>query len=128
MVVLVVANPQGQKHDATAVTARASTIYKAIKQGDLTLGIDTLGVGIDLQALLRHLRVLQEIQRHPYQMPLDLVQFLSDLLGWHERIVQMSLLELVVAREEGAVVIKRFDCVNLVSSKTDCRGARLHER
>ena len=43
-------------------------------------------------------------------MPLDLVQFLADLFGRHEGVVQVALLEFVVAREEGFVVVEGLDC------------------
>ena len=43
-------------------------------------------------------------------MPLDLIQFLADLLRGHERIVEMALLEFVVAGEESGIVIEGFDC------------------
>ena len=42
-------------------------------------------------------------------MPLNLVQFLPDLFGWHEWVVEMALLEFVVAGEEGSVVVEGFD-------------------
>ena len=71
--------------------------------------IDTLCVRIDLHARLRHLGVLQKVQRHPHQMPLDLVELLPDLPRGHERVVEVPLLELVVLREEGFVVGKGFD-------------------
>ena len=71
--------------------------------------VDTLSVRIDLHARLRHLGVLQKVQRHPHQMPLDLVELLPDLLRGHERVVEVPLLELVVFREERFVVGKGFD-------------------
>ncbi len=74
------------------------------------LGIDTLRIGVDLQALFCHGGIAQKVQRHPHQVTLDLIQLLPHLLGRHERIVQVALLELVVAREEGFVVVPRFDC------------------
>ena len=77
----------------------------------LYLSIDTLGISVNLQPLLRHLRVLEEIQRHPYQVPLDLIEFLPDFFGGHEGVVEMALLELVVPGEEGGVVVEGFDCL-----------------
>ena len=62
--------------------------------------------------LLGHGGVAQEIQWHPHQMALDLVEFLAHLLGRHERVVQVALLELVVPRQKGFVVVKGFDCVD----------------
>ena len=38
-----------------------------------SLGINTLRKLINLQPLLRHLCILQEIQRHPHKMPLNLI-------------------------------------------------------
>lgn len=43
-------------------------------------------------------------------MPPDLIQFLADLFGGHEGVVEVALLEFVVAREEGFVVVPIFDC------------------
>ena len=74
-----------------------------------SLRIDTLCVSIDLQPLLRHLGILQEVQRHPDQVPLDLVELLPDLVRGHERIVEMPLLEFVVFGQEGLVVGEGFD-------------------
>jgi hypothetical protein len=52
-----------------------------------------LGKLINLQALLRHLRILQEPQRHPYKMPLDLVQLLGNLLGRDELVKDVAGLD-----------------------------------
>lgn len=73
------------------------------------LGVDTLGVSIDLQALLRHFRILQKVQRHPHQMALDLVELLPNLLHRHERIVEVPLFELVVLRDKRLVIRECFD-------------------
>ena len=71
--------------------------------------IDTLSVSIDLQALLRHLGILQKVQRHPDQMPFNLVELLPDLLRRHKRIVEMPLLVILVFGEERFVVGEGFD-------------------
>ena len=73
------------------------------------LRIDTLGISINLQPLLRHLRIPQEIQRHPNQMPLDLIQFRTYLVGIHKGIMQMALFEFAVAGEKSGVVVEGFD-------------------
>ena len=44
-------------------------------------------------------------------MALDLVEFLPDFFGGHEGVVEMALLEFIVAGEEGGVVVEGFDCV-----------------
>ena len=54
--------------------------------------VDTLGVSIDRQTLFCHFCILQEAQRHPDQMSLDLIQISSDVLGRPVRIVQVTLL------------------------------------
>ena len=77
--------------------------------GLYALGVDTLRVSIDLQAFLRHLRILQKVQRHPDQMALDLVELLPDLLRRHERIVEMPLFELAVLRDKGLIIRECFD-------------------
>ncbi len=73
------------------------------------LSVDTLGISIDLHAFLRHLCIPQKIQRHPYEVTLDLVQFLANFFSRHEGIVKMTLLELVVLRQEGFVIVEGFD-------------------
>ncbi len=64
-------------------------------------------------------------------MPLDQIQFLADLLPRHERVVEMALLELVVSREEGFVVVEVFYCrkVRGVSGKAHSkrRGEKAEE-
>ena len=72
-------------------------------------GINTLSVSVDLQPFLRHLSILQKVQRHPNQMPFNLVELLSDLLRRHKRIVEMPLFVFIVFGEEGFVVGEGFD-------------------
>lgn len=72
-------------------------------------GVDTLRVRIDLQTFLRHLRVLQKVERHPNQMALDLIELLPDLLHRHERIVEVPLFELVVLRDKRLIIGEGFD-------------------
>lgn len=75
------------------------------------LRIDTLRVRIDRQPLLRHLRrILEEAQRHPDKMSLDLVQIASDVLIGHVWIVDVALLP-VAAGQEVLVVVERADVV-----------------
>ncbi len=73
------------------------------------LSVDTLSVRINLHTLLRHLGILQKVQRHPDEMALDLVEFLADLLRGHEGVVEVALLVFFVFREEGLVVGEGFD-------------------
>ena len=90
-------------------------IFRTPEPTLFALRIDTLSISIDLQTLLCHFRVLEEIQWHPYQMPLDLVEFLPDFFGGHEWVVEMALLEFVVAGEEGGVVVEGFDCIYVLA-------------
>ena len=73
------------------------------------LCVDTLRVRVDLQPFLGHLGVSEELEWHPDQMPLDLVQFLADFAGRHVGIVKVALLEFVMSGKEASVVCKRFD-------------------
>ena len=73
------------------------------------LRVDALRVRIDLEPLLRHLGVSEEVERHPDQMPLDLIQFLPYFSHRHVGVVEMSLLEFVMSWEEAGVVFKGFD-------------------
>ena len=72
------------------------------------LSIDTLRISINLQSLLRHRCILQEVQRHPHEMSLDEIEFLADFFARHEGVVEVALFELVVAGEEGFVVVEGF--------------------
>jgi hypothetical protein len=70
---------------------------------------DTLGKLVDLQPLLRHLGVLQEVERHPHEMALDLVQLRTDILGRNELVEDMPGLD-PLGREEVVVFVEGFDC------------------
>lgn len=76
----------------------------------LALRVNALGISIDLQPLLRHLGIPQEFQRHPDQVTLDLIELLPHFFRRHEGVVEMALLEFLVAREEGFIIVERFDC------------------
>jgi hypothetical protein len=74
--------------------------------------IDRLRELINAQTLFSHLCLTQEIQRHPDQMSLDLVQLLPHLL--HRNILpeQMSLLIVLVdlwIRLKRIVLLEGFD-------------------
>ena len=73
------------------------------------LRVNALGVRVDLEPLLGHRGIPEEIQWHPDQMPLDLVQFLTDFRHRHVGIMEMALLELVMPWQEGRVVCESFD-------------------
>lgn len=76
-----------------------------------TLRVDTLSVSVDLQARLSHIRVLQEIQRHPDQVALDLVQLLAHDLHRLVKIVQMTSLTRSLGTEESVIVLETLDIV-----------------
>ena len=80
------------------------------------LRVDALRVRIDLEPFLRHLCVAEEFERHPDQMPLDLVKFLTYFSHRHVRVMKMSLLEFVMSWEEAGVVFERFDCEEVSTS------------
>ena len=69
-----------------------------------------LGVSIDLQALLRHILIFQEIQRHPYQMASDLIQFGSDFWRRDVFIVDVTLFD-VFSRSKVIVLFEGFNCI-----------------
>lgn len=77
--------------------------------------VNTLRVRIDLQALLCHFRVPQELQGHPDQVALDLVQVFLDVRDAAVDIVDMSLFMLSIGLgrvrwwQEFGVVFERFD-------------------
>jgi len=73
--------------------------------------VNTLRVSIDLQTLLRQLNILQEVQRHPHQMALDLIKFLAHDLNRLEQIVQMTRFARALGAEEGVVVLEVLDVV-----------------
>lgn len=54
--------------------------------------IDTLGVCVDLQALLRHLSFAQEVKWHPNKMTLDAIELLFHFLQRSLHIDKMALL------------------------------------
>lgn len=74
----------------------------------LKLSINAFCPGIDLQARLGHLSILQKVQRHPYKMPFNLVEFATDLLRWTQSVIDVSCLS-TFWREEFIIVIKCFD-------------------
>lgn len=95
----------------TAVTPyRSPFFFICIPTTCLALGVYALRIGIDLQPFLRHGSITEEVQGHPHQVALDLVELLPYLLRRHERIVEMALLELVMPGEESFVVVEGFDC------------------
>jgi len=73
--------------------------------------INTLRVSINLQPLLRQLNILQELQRHPHQMALDLIKLLAHNLHRLEQIVQMPGLTRAFSAEESVVVLEVLDVV-----------------
>lgn len=60
------------------------------------LGIYRLSIGIDLQPLLRHRRILQKVQRHPYKMPSYTIKLLLHLHSTQMRRIEMSLLVIII--------------------------------
>lgn len=79
------------------------------------LGINTLGELVDLQAGLGHVRILQEVHRHPDQMTLDLVQLLADVHRILHAVEDVACLD-ALRRQELVVVVESFDCELLVTS------------
>lgn len=73
---------------------------------------NTLRIFIDRQALLRELRLAEEVQRHPHQMPLDLVELAPHLARRPEQIVDVACLARAgaVAGEEATIVVHGADC------------------
>ena len=55
--------------------------------------VDTLSELVDLQPRLRHVGLLQEVQRHPHQVALDLVELGPDVLGRHHAVEDVSRLD-----------------------------------
>jgi hypothetical protein len=77
--------------------------------------IDTLRLLVDLQPLLRHLSITQEVEGHPHEMSPDSTELLLDLVDRHvlRADVEMALLVLFVdlgIRSEFLAVLKDFDC------------------
>ena len=56
----------------------------------LLSSIDTFRVLIERQAPLRHGRILQKVQWHPYQMPFNFIQFRLDFLCRHIFVVYVA--------------------------------------
>lgn len=77
----------------------------------LHLGINTLRIRINLQPRLRHLRLTQEIQRHPNQMPFNLIQLLPHHIHRLEHIEQMPGLPTPLSAQKLVVVLKRLDII-----------------
>ena len=63
---------------------------------------------VDLQSCRHHLSVLQELQRHPYEMTFDTVQLLPHLRGWNHAVEDMARLG-ALSREKHVVVVESFD-------------------
>jgi hypothetical protein len=73
--------------------------------------INTLRVSINLQPFLRQLDILQEIERHPHQMALDLVQLLPHNVNGLEQIVQMPRLSRPFSTKESVIVLEALDII-----------------
>ena len=91
------------------------------------LSIHTFRPLVDLQPLLGHLRILQEIQWHPHQVALDLVELGTDLFRVGVGVVKVALLELGVFGEELFVVFEGFDCEKRGGQFMGCRVAAVEE-
>jgi hypothetical protein len=72
------------------------------------LGVDALGPLVNLQPLLRHLGIPEELQRHPDKVSLDLLQLLSHLVRRDHAVKDVARLD-ALGRHEAVVVVKRFD-------------------
>ena len=68
-----------------------------------------LGELIDLQSLFGHLGILQEVQRHPHQVPLNRLELGAHVLGRQEPIVDVPSLD-AFGWEECVVFLKGCNC------------------
>lgn len=76
----------------------------------LQLGINTLRPSVNLQTLLGHLSIHQELQRHPHKMSFDLIELLADLFGWDHAVEDVACFD-AFRGQEGSVVVECFDWV-----------------
>lgn len=63
------------------------------------LSIDTLRVLIEAQPRLSHRRILEEVHRHPHQMPLNLIQPLLNICRIDVLVEQVTLFVLFWGKE-----------------------------
>jgi hypothetical protein len=71
---------------------RATNRKPSVPMQAAASSINTLSISINLQSLLRHISILQKVQRHPNKVSLDLVQLLAHHLHRLVHIVQVPRL------------------------------------
>ncbi len=103
---------QCSRHQQQPAAAASAAKTRHHPPGHLRSGKNTLRIRIDLQSLLRELRLAEEVQRHPHQMTLDPVELAPHLAGRAEQVVDVTRLVLAgaVAGQEAAVVVHGADC------------------